>query len=87
MRFIYFIIIITLSFTSCKKNQGCTDSAAINYAWEANRDDGSCQYVVVNYPYNLEIPSQFAQLLPGPNIPANNPLTDAGVFTRKKIVL
>ena len=85
MRFIYFIIIITLSFTSCKKNTGCTDSAAINYDSEANRDDGSCQYVAVNYPYKLEIPSQFAQLLPGPNIPENNPLTNAGVLLGRKL--
>ena len=85
MRFIYFIIIIAFSLASCKKNEGCTDSAAINFDSGANRDDGSCQYVAVNYPYNLEIPSQFAQLLPGPNIPGNNPLTEAGVLLGRKL--
>ena len=73
MRFIYFIIIIALSLTSCKKYEGCTDSAAINYDAAANRDNGSCKYVGVNYPYELEIPTQFSQLLPAPNIPENNP--------------
>ena len=63
MRFYYCIIIISLLLTSCKKYEGCTDPAALNYDAAANRDDGSCKYVGVNYPYELDIPSQFEQLL------------------------
>jgi len=85
MRFIYFILIISFSLASCKKNEGCTDSVAINYDSEANRDDGSCKYIEGNYPYELEIPSQFEQLLPDPNIPDDNPLTEAGVALGRKL--
>lgn len=85
MRFNYFIIIIAFSLASCKKHEGCTDPAALNYDAAANRDDGSCKYVGVNYPYELDIPSQFAQLLPAPSVPANNPLTEAGVLLGRKL--
>lgn len=35
---------ITTTFTSCKKEEGCTDPAAENYNADAKKDDGSCTY-------------------------------------------
>lgn len=34
----------SLIFTSCAKQEGCTDSAASNYSSDADTDDGSCTY-------------------------------------------
>ena len=31
-------------FTSCSKQEGCTDPAATNFDVEAEKDDGSCKY-------------------------------------------
>lgn len=43
--FLTVIIIASLSLTSCNKNEGCTDSTAINYDIEATEDDGSCEFL------------------------------------------
>lgn len=37
-------------FTSCSKEEGCTDPAATNFNVEAEKDDGSCQYAVIETP-------------------------------------
>ena len=41
-KFIYLFLAITVIFSSCKKEEGCTDSLATNFNIDAENDDGSC---------------------------------------------
>ena len=38
------LLCLPLLFSSCKKEEGCTDPVAINYNVDAESDDGSCDY-------------------------------------------
>ncbi len=38
------IIILTLSFNACKREEGCMDQTASNYDPDAEITDGSCKY-------------------------------------------
>ena len=42
--FIYLFLAITVIFSSCTKEEGCTDSLATNFNVDAENDDGSCIY-------------------------------------------
>jgi hypothetical protein len=41
------ILIITLLFFACKKEEGCMDPTALNYNSEATIDNGSCDYAPI----------------------------------------
>ena len=47
-----FIAIASVAFTSCKK-KGCTDEDALNYSTEAEKDDGSCEFLTVPSSYSF----------------------------------
>ncbi|MGB0887607.1 MAG: MbnP family protein [Vicingaceae bacterium] len=54
------IILATASvFTSCRKDEGCTNPEAINYDIDADKDDGSCEFITdskitFNFTHNFD---------------------------------
>lgn len=43
-KILYLFLIVSLIFSSCKKEEGCKDAQATNYNADAEEDDGSCLY-------------------------------------------
>jgi hypothetical protein len=46
-KLIYTLIAVSMIFTACKKEEGCTDPIATNYNADAEDDDNSCIYSIV----------------------------------------
>jgi len=42
---IYALLAVSIIFSACKKEEGCTDPTATNYNSDAKKDDGSCAYI------------------------------------------
>ena len=53
-KLIYILASVTFIFTSCKKEQGCTDEKATNYNIESEEDDGSCVYSISGGTWTTE---------------------------------
>lgn len=60
------LAVSTLTIQSCKK-KGCTDPTALNYSEEAQKDDGSCEYL-----QEAGITLQFTQNVNGTNITSSD---------------
>lgn len=54
--FLIILISVGIMFTSCKRDEGCTDPASENFDPDARRDDGSCISVTEKFlgTYNVE---------------------------------
>ena len=89
-----FLIILSIIFVSCSKEEGCTNPDASNYNPDAVKDDGSC--ILPNNPTPTPIPGQptpaplvvpqiFIQSINPPLIPTNNPQTVEGIALGRKL--
>ncbi len=81
----YFTIIILslliLTTYSCKKEEGCTDPAAINFNPEAEKNDGSCLYNTTPAETGTFKLSFEAQTSNGQNLVFNQPYVDSLGYT------
>ncbi len=59
---IAFASVLILGTASCKKEKGCTDSAANNYSETAEKDDGSCDYSDIYAADKANIKSTYASI-------------------------
>ena len=67
-KILYLFLTVSLIFSSCKKEEGCMDSAATNYNADADEQDdaSSCMYAITGYVWETT-----SIVLDGANVPAS----------------
>jgi len=54
-KLIYTLLAVSIIFSACKKEEGCTDPTATNYNADAEKDDGSCIAVILGCTDNAAL--------------------------------
>ena len=69
-KLLYTFLAVSFIFTSCKKEEGCTDAIATNYNSDAEDDDGSCNYSIVGIwePNSISVNSIYTVSIAGQTI-------------------